>query len=238
MQIFENFHFHQLDFTSMSMMIVICIMGLLFVPGHTVNRKKDLRMPIVFTHDSRHSHTAGMLRHDTNHHHPRFVNLMELMDPLESRKIDAIVDQPNLIDEVNYLRSYAVEECRQLVCSTDGKKRFSACAASLLSSEKQCRPDCEDHLQMWVIHRCYLIETFDCDGNIGPNSVTTNTLIFNREGPQTLTEFTASINNLFGSKGITCNCCDYSNIVVVKDAYRISHLLFSLLTVGILAILV
>ncbi len=220
------------------MKLSVFIIGLIAYSTRAINRKDDSLIPILYTHDSHQSHTVGMLRHDANHHHPRFVNFMELMDPLESRKIDPIPNQVDLIDEVNYLRSYAVEECRQLVCSTEGKKRFSACAASLLSSEKQCKADCQDHLQMWVIHRCYLIETFDCNGNIGPNSVSNNTLIFNKEGPQTLTEFTSSIQNLFGSKGITCNCCDYSNIVLVKSSSTLSplHLVF-LILVGLVSML-
>ena len=201
----------------MKLIWIIGTFSLFLRQSDSINRLSDAHIPVMYPHGSHHSHAVGMLRHDSNHHHPRFVNFMELMDPLESRKIDPMPSQSELMDEVNYLRSYAVEECRQLVCSTEGKKRFSACAASLLSAEKQCKPDCEDHLQMWVIHRCYLIETFDCDGNIGPKSVADNTLIFNQEGPQTLTEFTASIQDLFGSKGITCNCCDYSNIVLVKD---------------------
>ena len=229
---------HSSDFTSMPTKMIIFIIGVLVLSVRGVNRKSDSKIPIMYAHDSHHSHTAGLLRHDANHHHPRFVNFMELMDPLESRKIDPIPDQTQLIDEVNYLRSYAVEECRQLVCSTEGKKRFSACAESLLSSEKQCRSDCQDHLQMWVIHRCYLIETFDCDGNIGPNSVMNNTLIFNKEGPQTLSEFTSSIQNLFSSKGISCNCCEYSNVVLVKSAIAPSIIdLAVLLIAGVVGVL-
>ena len=233
----KNFHFHSLDFTSMPTTLTIFLFVLIGLTVDAINRKGDSSIPILYSHDSYHSHTTGLLRHDSNHHHPRFVNFMELMDPLESRKIDPIPNQVDLMDEVNYLRSYAVEECRQLVCSTEGKKRFSACAASLLSSEKQCKSDCEDHLQMWVIHRCYLIETFDCDGNIGPNSVSNSTLIFNKEGPQTLTEFTASIQNLFGSKGITCNCCDYSNIVLIKDSSMSSIFLSAILLVVVTILL-
>lgn len=166
-----------------------------------------------------HSPSAGkglLRRSHKGKHGQKFLNMMELMDPLESRKIDPIMSQSELIDQVNYLRSYAVEECRELVCSPRGKARFSDCAASLLSASKECRPGCQDHLQMWTMHRCYLAETFDCDGNIGPSSVNANTMVFNYDGPQTLAEFTTSVKSVFEPKGVNCECCNFSDVLITK----------------------
>jgi len=186
-----------------------------------MNQDFNSRMPVLHEAPEGFRVAEGMLRdeykHLKSHHGPRFLSNAELMDPLESRKIDAIANNTVLMDEVNYLRSYAVEECRQVVCSRQGKQRFAECAESLLSTEKTCKVGCQDHLKMWVLKRCYMIETFDCAGNIGPGSVDSELPIFNREGPQTLTEFTESINNLFGSKGISCDCCEFNDVIVTKS---------------------
>lgn len=159
---------------------------------------------------------AGLLRAENVPKHARFLNLAESMDPLESRNIDPLVGQQALLDEVNYLRSYAVEECRSLVCSAHGKARFSECADSLLSVDKQCRAGCQDQLRMWVFHRCYLIEAFDCSGNIGAGSLNPIQLGFNQNGPQTLAEFETNILVTFNSKGVNCQCCDFNDVLAVN----------------------
>jgi len=204
-----------------------------------INRLDDRRIGVFKAHPHSKNIGMGMLHHEMNHHHPRFVNMMELMDPLESRKIDDIANPLELVQMVDYLRSYAVEECREIVCSPQGKKRFTECAESLISSDKQCRSGCQDHLQMWVVKRCYLIETFDCYGNIGPHSVSNTTMVFNKEGPQTHAEFTTSMTDLFGSKGVNCECCDFSNVLVVKSsASPISTLVALMVVVASLMIIV
>jgi hypothetical protein len=204
------------------MVNVSWIIAVMMSTSSAINRLEDRKLAVFKAHPHHKNAGMGLLHHDMNHHHPRFVNMMELMDPLESRKIDSISTEADLIEMVDYLRSYAVEECREIVCSPKGKKRFTECAESLISTDKQCRPGCQDHLQMWVIKRCYLIETFDCDGNIGPGSVSNTTMVFNKEGPQTLAEFTTSMEDLFGSKGINCDCCDFSNVLVVKSSLTYS----------------
>lgn len=187
-----------------------------------MNKDFNARMPVLHEAPEGFHKAEGMLRNEyklsKRHHGPRLMNNAELMDALESRSIDAITDQSMLNDEVNYLRSYAVEECRQIVCSSQGKARFGECAESLLSNDKVCREGCQDHLKMWVLKRCYMIETFDCGGNIGPHSVNAELTVFNPEGPQTLSQFTESMNNLFGSKGISCECCTFNDVIVTKDA--------------------
>jgi hypothetical protein len=186
-----------------------------------IDKDFNNRMPVLHEAPEGFHQAEGMLReeykHSIRHHRPRFMNTAELMDPLESRHIDAIANNTILMDQVNYLRSYAVEECREIVCSTQGKKRFGECAESLLSTDKTCKVGCQDHLKMWVLKRCYMIETFDCGGNIGPNSVQSELTVFNQEGPQTHSQFTESITNLFSSKGIACECCDFSDVVVTKE---------------------
>ena len=164
----------------------------------------------------------GLLRQEYENlpgqHHRRFMTAGELMDPLELRSIDPLPNTTALVDEVNYLRSIAVEGCRELVCSTQGRKRFAACANSVLSVDKQCQPDCQDHLNMWVLNRCYMVETFDCAGNIGPNSVDSSQSVFNQGGPQTLPQFQESVTSLFASKGVNCQCCDVSDVVLVQQS--------------------
>ena len=186
-----------------------------------MNKDFNNRMPVLHEAPEGFHVAEGMLRDEYKNlkrpHRPRFLSNAELMDPLESRRIDAIANNTMLNDEVNYLRSYAVEECRQIVCSSQGKQRFAQCAESLLSTEKVCKEGCQDHLKMWVLKRCYMIETFDCGGNIGPGSVDPELTVFNREGPQTLSQFTESMSNLFGSKGITCECCEFNDVIVTKS---------------------
>ena len=201
-------------------LVFILAFGLVLLcigPINSIRNLFDSKISVLVPHPHFRSHSAGLLHHDENHHHPRFVNLMELMDPLESRDIDAIANQEAILDEVNYLRSLAVEECRELVCSNRGKKRFGECAESLLSTDLTCKQGCQDHLQLWVLHRCYLIETFDCDGNIGPKSVNNRTMIFNNDGPQTIAEFTTSVRDVFEPKGVKCECCDFSDVVMTRE---------------------
>ena len=195
---------------------------LLSIHVSALNRDYDRKATVLHEAPEGFHDAEGMLRHQAGrphpHHRARLMNLAELMDPLESRHIDAIANQSALVDEVNYLRSFAVEQCREVVCSPRGKKRFSDCAESVLSADKQCRVGCQDHLTMWVLHRCYLAETFDCGGNIGPNSVVSDLQVFNREGPQTLSEFSESITNLFQSKGVNCHCCEFNDVILTKES--------------------
>ena len=208
------------------------------VLGMSFGMNKDFnnRMPVLHEAPEGFHVAEGMLRDEYKHlkrpHRPRLLSNAELMDPLESRRIDMISNETMLMDEVNYLRSYAVEECRQVVCSSRGKQRFGECAESLLSSERVCKPGCQDHLKMWVLKRCYMIETFDCGGNIGPDSVDPELTVFNRDGPQTLAEFTVSMNNLFGSKGITCDCCQFNDVLLTKTSP-----IFSAFSASLVAIL-
>lgn len=189
--------------------------------GLGMNNDFNNRMPVLHEAPEGFHEAEGMLRDEykilKRHRGPRLMNNAELMDALESRRIDSIANPTMLEDEINYLRSYAVEECRQIVCSSQGKARFGECAESLISTEKVCKVGCQDHLKMWVLKRCYMIETFDCGGNIGPNSVQSELTIFNHEGPQTLSQFTESMNNLFGSKGIPCDCCTFNDVIVTKS---------------------
>lgn len=192
--------------------------ALLCIPGSVEGLQQDspAATALLFHNPHSLSDSAGLLRRGRPKHHQKMINMMELMDPLETRKIDPITSDAALIDEVNYLRSYAVEECRELVCSVQGKSRFSECAASLLSVTKECRPGCQDHLQMWTMHRCYLVETFDCEGNIGAGSVSSSSMVFNYDGPQTLAEFTTSVHSVFEPKGVNCECCKFSDVLVTK----------------------
>ena len=182
----------------------------------------DRVVPRIHKSPAHRREAVGMLREEytklPSHHRARFMTPGELMDPLEFRAIDPIPDNSALIDEVNYLRSFAVEECRELVCSSQGRKRFAACADSLLSSSKQCQPGCQDHLNMWILHRCYMIETFDCAGNIGRNSVNPEQSVFNQGGPQTLAQFQEGITTLFASKGVNCECCDVSDVILLQNS--------------------
>lgn len=178
----------------------------------------DSRIGVLYQADRPKHEAEGLLRAEHPRHHVRFMNLLETMDPLENRRIDAISDQKTMVDEINYLRSHAVEECRALVCSSQGKARFSECADSLLSTDKKCRPACQDHLMMWVLHGCYLVETFDCEGNIGLHSLNPAQLSFNQDGPQTLAEFTTSVKNAFDSKGVNCECCEFADVTVMRES--------------------
>ena len=189
----------------------VCFVSVLVGLSGSLDTKFDHSVGVL--HASGSGGGAGLLRLENPRKHVRFMNLAEKMDSLEFRKIDAIPDQQALMDEVSYLRSFAVEECRSLVCSHRGKARFSSCADSQLSESKECRPDCQDHLRMWVFHRCYMVEAFDCAGNIGPGSLDPVQLNFNQQGPQTLAEFTTNVNTMFESKGVNCQCCDFSDVV-------------------------
>ena len=195
------------------------ILGTCLIAVVGITREFDDRVPVLHHVPKTFHEAEGLLRHENkrNHHH-KLMTMAEITDPLQSRRISAIADQALLIDEVNYLRSFAIEECRELVCSARGKERFAQCADSILSTDKKCRVGCQDHFKMWVLHRCYLAETFDCGGNIGTHSVDSSLQIFNPEGPQTLSEFSTSITNLFTAKGIDCQCCDFADVVVTKDA--------------------
>ena len=200
------------------MLVIILTAGLV----RAINRDFDNKTPVLHEAPVGFPKAEGLLReeylHSKHHHHPRFLNTAQLMDPLESRHIDSISDNTVLMDEVNYLRSYVAEECRSIVCSPQGKSRFAECAESLLSVDRTCKVGCQDHLKMWVLKRCYMVETFDCGGNIGPNSVQTELTIFNAEGPQTLSQFTESINNIFVSKGVSCECCTFNDVFLTKDS--------------------
>ena len=188
-----------------------------------MNKELNARMPVLHEAPESFKYAEGLLRDeykavkDKHHKGPRLLSLPELMEPLESRKIDAIANQQYLYDEVNYLRSYAVEECRAIVCTKKGKARFAQCAASLISADHQCREGCQDFLQMWVLKRCYMIETFDCAGNIGPGAVDPKLTVFNPEGPQTLSQFSESMTTLFSSHGVNCNCCEFDDVLVTKS---------------------
>jgi hypothetical protein len=213
----------------------------LFASTSAIDKDVNARMPVLHEAPEGFHQAEGMLRDEyklvKSHHHkrPRFLSLPELMDPLESRKIDSIANTTYLYDEVNYLRSYAVEECRQIVCSNKGKARFAQCAESLLSSDHQCREGCQDHLQMWVLKRCYMIETFDCSGNIGPGAVDPQPTVFNPEGPQTMSEFSESMKSLFGSKGVNCKCCDFSDVLMTKSSSAPLVAVFSAFLISLIA---
>jgi len=208
--------------------------------SYALDRELNELIPALHKIPSDRREAVGMLREEYSrlpgHRRARFMTAGELMDPLEFRSIDPIANNTVLTDEVNYLRSYAVEECRELVCSSRGRKRFAACANSLLSADKQCLPDCQDHLNMWVLHRCYMIETFDCAGNIGPNSVKSQQSIFNMGGPQTLAQFQETTTTLFTSKGVNCECCDVSDVIMVQgdSSSSLSTLAWQGILVGVL----
>jgi hypothetical protein len=189
---------------------------------HGVDAGISVRIPLLHEVPETVHEAEGLLRQEyasvvKQHRHPNLITTAERMDPLEFRAIDPINGVSELVDEINYLRSFSVAECYEVVCSKAGKRRFAECASSILSEDRKCRPGCQDHLKMWVLHRCYLVETFDCAGNIGPHSVDQTNQVFNPEGPQSLSQFTVSMRNLFQAKGVDCQCCDFSSVVVTKD---------------------